>query len=597
LALDTASAAPPGASLDQVQALYVQTPASLVGNLTGMAVVVWMFGPFAPMLALAWCGVLVALLLVRLVHYRRYPRGVVLPPLLAWRNRWNAYALLSALCWGVAVWLFYGLGTHFHTIALILIVYAYSLGAAQLLARQWRVYLVFLSLGLVPMIVRVASDTGEPYHWQLALTMTLLFLATVLLARTYNRAFERTIELKQRTEQLLAQLRVEKAAAEAARGAAEVANRAKTQFFAAASHDLRQPLHALGLFAEALRARSHDGEVAQLVNSINASVDALEGLFSELLDITRIDTGGVEVKPQHFALGDLFRKLRLHFEPTAFEKGLDLRFRGQHHFAHADPLLVERVLRNLVSNAIRYTEDGSVLVSARRHGDKVLLQVWDTGPGIREQDQERIFEEFFQVPDAAGAALDPHQRKGLGLGLAIVKRLAGLMEAPLRLRSRPGHGTVFTLEVPVGREQRAPEAAGKPRSALGLTLDRRLIVIVEDDPAVRGGLEVLLKSWGASVLSFDSVAACLGWSRAVDPAQPVPDLLIVDYRLESGHTGVEAIAGLRQRFGVPLPALVVTGSMMSGFEQDAQEHDFHLLLKPVVPHKLRAMIAFKLGLR
>jgi signal transduction histidine kinase len=186
----------------------------------------------------------------------------------------------------------------------------------------------------------------------------------------------------------------------------------------------------MGLFAEALRQRTHEPEVAQLVNSINESVDALEGLFSELLDITRIDSGGVEVNPQSFSIGDIFRKLRLHYEPTAFEKGLDLRFRGSKHVALGDPLLVERILRNLLSNAIRYTADGSVLVSARRRGESVRLQVWDTGPGIGEEERVRVFEEFYQVPGTPTAALG-ERKKGLGLGLAIVKRLAELMQAPI----------------------------------------------------------------------------------------------------------------------------------------------------------------------
>ncbi|MED5621188.1 ATP-binding response regulator [Ideonella sp. BN130291] len=584
------------ASLDQVRALHVQTPASLAGNLIGLTLIAAMFFKLAPAATVAWCLMLLAVWAVRWVHYRRYPAEGDLQALLRWRGQWNVLTLASGVCWGTAVWLFYGRGATFHTIGLILIVYSYCLGSVQLLARQWRIYLTFISLGLVPTIARIATDTDQPYHWQLAFILTLLFLVTAIMGRTYRQAFERTIELKQRTEQLLAQLRVEKAAAEAARRDAEVANRAKTQFFAAASHDLRQPLHALGLFAEALRSRNQDEQVTHLVNSINSSVDALEGLFSELLDITKIDTGGVEPVPQHFALADVFRKLKLHFEPTAFEKGLDLRFRGAAHHAFADPVLVERVLRNLVSNAIRYTNDGSVLVSARQRGDTLLLQVWDTGVGIREREQERIFEEFYQVPDQA-VALDPHQRKGLGLGLAIVKRLAALMQAPLRLRSRPGHGTVFSMEVPIGRAQPTAETSIKGKPALGLTLDHRLIVIVEDDAAVRSGLEVLLKGWGASVLSFESVAACVAWGQIADPANPAPDLIIADYRLESGHTGVEAITMLRQRFGEGLPAIVVTGSLMTGHEREAQNHNFHLLVKPVVPNKLRAMIAFKLGVR
>ncbi len=606
-AAGTASAPPPlsasmsapeaDASLDQVRALHVQTAASLAGNLIGLVLIAAMFNTLARVETIAWGAVLLLVWAVRAWHYRGYPGDDAgLAKLLRWRSQWNALTLASGFCWGLAVWMFYGRGSTFHTLGLVLIVYSYSLGSVQLLARQWRIFLLFLSLCLLPIIARIAIDVDQPYHWQLALILALLFLVTGLMGRTYREAFEHTVELKLRTEQLLVQLRVEKAAAESARRDAEVANRAKTQFFAAASHDLRQPLHALGLFAEALRSRNQDEQVTHLVNSINSSVDALEGLFSELLDITKIDTGGVEAAPRHFPLADVFRKLKLHFEPTAFEKGLDLRFRGSQHHAYADPVLVERVLRNLVSNAIRYTNDGSVLVSARKRDDMLLLQVWDTGVGIREREQERIFEEFYQVPDQA-VALDPHQRKGLGLGLAIVKRLASLMQAPLTLQSTPGRGTVFSLQVPVGRPQPQVDVAAKGRPMLGLTLDRRLIVVVEDDLAVRSGLEVLLKGWGASVLSFESVTACIAWAGMADLANPPPDLVIADYRLESGHTGVEAIRTLRERFGEKLPAIVVTGSLMTGHEREAQQDNFHLLIKPVVPNKLRAMIAFKLGVR
>jgi signal transduction histidine kinase len=251
------------------------------------------------------------------------------------------------------------------------------------------------------------------------------------------------------------------AATEQARRDAEAASRAKTQFFAAASHDLRQPLHAMGLFAEALRQRLRDPEVAGLVDSINESVDALEGLFAELLDITRIDSGGVEVHPAPVRMSELFGRLRLHFEPTAFEKGLMLSFRGERHVAHAYPVLLERVLRNLVSNAIRYTEDGGVLVSCRAlHGQgqgRLRVQVWDSGIGISEAALPRIFDEFHQVGGAR--ALAPRHRKGLGLGLAIVKRLTDLMGAPLAVRSRVGHGTVFTLELRPSRLPDKPEAA------------------------------------------------------------------------------------------------------------------------------------------
>jgi CheY-like chemotaxis protein/two-component sensor histidine kinase len=351
----------------------------------------------------------------------------------------------------------------------------------------------------------------------------------------------------------------------------------------------------MGLFAETLRQRSRDPEVASLVHSINESVDALEGLFGELLDITRIDTGGVDVNPAPVRLREIFGRLRLHFEPLAFEKGLQLSFRGGQHVAQADPVLLERILRNLVSNALRYTDDGGVLVSGRLYEGQLRVQVWDSGLGIAQDNLPRIFDEFFQVQ--SHRPLQAHQRKGLGLGLAIVKRLADLMGAPLTVRSRVGHGTVFTLELPVGKVPRHWESpAAGPRAPLGLTLQGRQIVVVEDEAAVREGLVVLLQAWGATVIAFETVDAVQAWLDEPD-AEP-PDLLLVDFRLPQGMTGIDAMHAVRARWpDRRTPAILVTGSSLGGHEEEAEAEDYHLLIKPVLPNKLRAMIAFKLGVR
>jgi CheY-like chemotaxis protein len=199
------------------------------------------------------------------------------------------------------------------------------------------------------------------------------------------------------------------------------------------------------------------------------------------------------------------------------------------------------------------------------------------------------------VPNSAKVTAD--QRKGLGLGLAIVKRLADLMQAPLTMRSEYGRGTVFTLELPLGKAPRASAVPVAGKGPLAITLAGRLIVVVEDEPAVRAGLDVLLTGWGAEIASFESVAAAKAWAAASDPAVVKPDLLIVDYRLEDGLTGVDAIKALRARFGNVVPAILITGSTMTGHDRDAQEQNFHLLIKPVVPNKLRAMIAFKLQVK
>lgn len=584
---------------EEVLAAYAYTPATLAGLVAGFGMLVALFWGSVPLaLMLPWMVLFVGLWFVRIVLARRFQAAVRhhegAMDWARWRLAWNLLTLCSAGAWGLAGWLFFTAGLGIQQTGLILVIYTFCIAAVPVLANQPRMFVAYVVLCFAPLIVRIATG-GDEHGLRLAGMLLIIITLTTLLARNYRQALQRVIELKLRADDLLDQLRIEKGIAEAARQEAEVANRAKTQFFTAASHDLRQPLHAMGLFAEALRQRTHEPEVAHLVNSINASVDALEGLFSELLDITRIDAGGVEVRPQAFEVDDILRKLRLHFEPTAFEKGLALNLRGGHRVVHADPLLVERILRNLVSNAIRYTNDGGVLVAARSRGDRVILQVWDSGLGIREEEQAKVFEEFYQVPNTPAVAA--HQRKGLGLGLAIVKRLADLMDAPITLRSQAGRGTVFTLELPVGVKP-APQAVLPPsKGPLGLTLAGRLVVIVEDEPAVRSGLEVLLQGWGAQIVSFESVAESSAWAAASDPAQLRPDLLIVDYRLEQGRNGVDAIVALRERFGAAVPAIVVTGSTMSSLDKEAQEKNFHLLLKPVVPNKLRAMIAFKLNVK
>jgi len=582
---------------DEVRSVFEYMPATLAGYMAGTGVIALLYWAITPMgVMLSWLAAFFAIWLARGFTARQFARAT--PHTLANWQRWRLYSnlgtLSSGVLWGATAWIFYPHGDNIQQVGLIVLIYTFCVAAVPVLATQPRIFLAYASLLMAPLAARIASE-GTVYAYQLAGILLLIMSLTTMLARNYRQALERVIDLKLHADELLAQLRLEKQAAEAARREAEVANRAKTQFFTAASHDLRQPLHAMGLFAEALRNKSHDDEVAHLVNSINASVDALEELFSELLDITRIDSGGVAVNPQHFEMADIFRKLRLHFEPTAFEKGLALRMRGGKHMVHADPLLVERILRNLVSNAIRYTQDGTVLVGCRKRGDRVLLQVWDTGPGISESEQTRIFDEFYQVPGSN--VVGSHERKGLGLGLSIVKRLAGLMDAPLNIRSRPGHGTVFTVELPPGKAVPAAVAAVPGKGPLGLTLEGRLIVVVEDEPAVRSGLEALLRGWGASIASFDSVETSAEWARTSPAESKVPDLLIVDYRLENGRNGVEAIVALRERFGRQVPAIVVTGSTMTGHDKEAQEKDFHLLIKPVVPNKLRAMIAFKLGVK
>ncbi len=583
---------------DTTRLVYRQHSAGLVGQSLGVIAITLTYWNVAPMpILLGWTCGFALLWVIRFFNLMAYERANLqnrMDPA-HWYMRWKVGALIAAAFWGVLPFLMYKHGGHFERIVMMMAVYSHAIGSIANMSSQTRLFLSCMTMYFAPMIA-VSIMYDAPYGMQLAGIWVLMCMGVLTLGRSFKNVFGEMVALRMHTHDLARKLHGEMKTAEAAQRDAEAANRAKTQFFAAASHDLRQPLHALGLFAEALRSHSKDDEVTHLVNSINSSVDALEGLFSELLDITKIDTGGMDIDPEHFSMRDLFTRIQLHFEPIAFEKGLMLSFHGEQHHCYADPLVAERILRNLVSNALRYTEDGGVLVSCRKRGEQLCLQVWDTGIGIAPKEQERIFEEFYQTQ--SNRPLQPHHRKGLGLGLAIVKRLSDLMEAPLTLRSRVGRGTVFTLMLPVGRAPRMQPIGNVNKSSLGVTLDRRHIVVVEDEQAVLQGLQVLLKGWGATVSAFDSVAAVSEWVAQFDAAHaPRPDLLMVDYRLPAQQTGIDAIKVMRERFGPELPAILVTGSTMTQHEEEARQHQFHVLLKPVVPTKLRAMIAFKLGLR
>ncbi|MEN9418654.1 MAG: hypothetical protein RI988_2274 [Pseudomonadota bacterium] len=594
------------AAADRLRITVLQTPAVLAGNALGVLLVGAIFWQQAGAgRVLPWAGAAALLWSLRLVHWLRL-RTLPADDLAAgwrWRATWHVLVVAMGAQWGAGVWLFWEVGEPHQRLMLLLIVYSYALGAVQLLGMHPRVFVVFLVVVLVPTIARVALDDGQPWHWQLAAILTLLFAITWMMGRRHGSALSRALWLKSRTDVLAEQLRQETAQAQSARRQAEAANRAKTQFLAAASHDLRQPLHAMGLFAEALRHRAHDAEVVDLVSSIHASVDALEGLFGEIMDLSRLEAGAVEWRPVALQLEGLFARLRLNFEPAAFDKGLTLGFRGGHLAVQADPLALERMLRNLVANAVRYTDAGGVLVAARVRGEQVLLQVWDTGIGVPADALPQLFEEFYQAhPDRA---VGPGERRGMGLGLSIVARLAALSGTRVQVSSRPGRGSVFGVALPRARAGvPLPCVAVSPPLAMP-TLHGAHVLVIDDDGAVRAGLATLLQTWGARVTAFADEAALARWLEGACAADAAgraggceaarPDVVIVDHRLVTPGDGLRALQRVRQAWPqCALPAVLVTGSLLGGPQGQADLAgvcDVRVLRKPVAPLRLRALLA------
>jgi signal transduction histidine kinase len=579
---------------EQVRILYQQLPYSIVGTVIAvvfLAAVMWNIVPHNAIVG--WVLCMAANQLWRLVLYFQFNRlHVGAHDFERWAQYWAAGSLISGVLWGGAGFLFFVADSPVHQAFLIVLIFGVVAAAVLLIGMHMPSFYGFVVPALVPIVVRNLIEGGTG-HFILAFIAAVTTLAILSFGRNYNRALMESLRNRFENEALARALaqqngELERAteAAEAARNDAEIANRSKTKFFAAASHDLRQPLHAMGLFAAALADKVRDPEVQQVVHSINASVDALEGLFNELLDISKIDAGVVKANPVHFELALLLDRLRMDAEPEAFERSLQLRVLRTRHFVYSDPMLVERILRNLISNALRYTWQGGIVVGARRRGRDLSLEVWDTGVGIDAEECGRIFEEFYQVGNP-----ERNSRKGLGLGLSIVKRLATLLGSAVTVESARGRGSVFKVRVPLGRRpETAPAGMLHIRSGPG-DLSDRSIVVVEDEAAVLEGMQVLLEGWGASVVACSSVPEVIARANALASA---PDLVIADYRLRDGGVGTQAIVALRERFRAEIPAIIVSGSTTPAHLAEAQAMNAHLLLKPVMPAKLRSLIHFKL---
>ncbi len=361
---------------------------------------------------------------------------------------------------------------------------------------------------------------------------------------------------------------------------AKRANQAKSRFLAAASHDLRQPLHALSLFVAALRVRNEQPEAQTLIDNIEASTATMEQLFNALLDISRLDAGAVEVHPVHFPLRKMLDDLNQQFGAQAVEKHLRLRFRPCDVVLYSDPMLLERILGNLIANAIRYTDDGGVLVACRRRGRRVRISVIDSGRGIPPEQQESVFQEFVQLHNPAR-----DRSKGLGLGLAIVSRLGRLLGHRVDLRSRPGHGSVFSIDVPGGDARLIQPPATV--SAPGSVPADALVVLIDDESAILRGMAELFDHWNIDLVTAHSAAEAEQWLASI---ARVPDVIVSDYRLPDDTDGIEVIARLRQRFGDAIPAIVVTGDTAPDTLVRITRAGFPLLHKPLRPAKLRALI-------
>jgi signal transduction histidine kinase/CheY-like chemotaxis protein len=413
---------------------------------------------------------------------------------------------------------------------------------------------------------------GGAIHHAVA-ALTGVFIVTMNgLARYSNANLTEALRLRFEKVVLAEDLRGQKELA-------EEASLSKSRFLAAASHDLRQPIHALGMFVGALARHPMNEEMRRLIDQIEGSIAAMDGLFSSLLDISKLDAGVVQTQLQPFPIAPLLSRICDEYSGEARRKNLTLTLCPCSASVHSDPVLLERIVRNIVSNAVRHTDRGRVLVGCRR-GPRLSLQVWDTGRGIAPTERERVFQEFYQVENA-----ERDRGKGLGLGLAIVRRLTILLDHPLELQSRVGKGSAFKLSLPLAH----PEAQRDlpVEQAITPAFQGGLILVVDDEAMVQEAMRSLLTSWGSEVIVAGSCAEML--ERIAD-CPILPDLILCDYRLRGEENGIDVIRHLQAEYNEDIPGVLITGDTAPDRLQQAQDSGFIVLNKPVANSKLRATI-------
>ena len=559
---------------EQVRLLYANGgfPMLVTGTVSfSVAALLVYLGVLSFTVAAVWTGAVVlhtsARLWVRARYMRTEPADADWRP---WARAFVIGSLAGGITWGVgSLWLLipgrFDLQMLLVTV-LIAIVYGTMTGFGSYLPAFFALFLP----AMAPTIVWFAAQ-GDVQHWVCFALFVLWMPTVVILARRYNGNLVQALQLRFKNDALVEDLIAQKAIA-------DQANLAKSRFLASASHDLRQPVHALGMFIGALRSHKLPRRTVDLIDHMDGSISGLDSLFASLLDISKLDAGVVETHALALPLQPLLARICRDLRGQAEAKGLRLTLVPTSAAVLSDPALLERSLRNLIGNAVGHTEAGRVLVGCRRRRDQISLEVWDTGPGIADDQREAVFEEFYQVANP-----DRDRAKGLGLGLAIVRRLTALMRHPLDLESWPGRGSVFRIEAP--KAIWTPDAAAtEPLAAAGLKSG--LILAIDDEGQIRTAMAELLRSWGHRVV----VAADGAEALAALEKQAGPDLIICDYRLRDGANGVDLIRALREEFGRGVPALLVTGETAAENLREAVASGFPLLHKPLSHARLRAAV-------
>jgi len=545
-----------------------------------VAYAVWEHAPQS--LVFAWGAALGAVLLARRAYALRILRSPP-PDASAALRIMVLFALANGVATGVAAPLFFGVLPYGDRALLTMVLVCWSAGGVATAAAYAGAFFAFAPAALGPLAALWALS-GDAHGMFLGGLIVLFAVVLAFFVRDNERVLRESFAIRYENERLIEELEREREAVALARDRAEEADRAKTRFLAAASHDLRQPLHALSLYAAALTLRASGGGPGQMAGNIREAVESLSKLVDSLLDISKLDAGAIHPEIQLVDVGTLVERIAQDLAPVAQAKGLELRAATAEALVQTDPMLLERIVRNLVDNAIKYTARGRIVLAVESRGGEARIAVRDTGQGIPGAERERIFEEFYQIGNP-----ERDRARGLGLGLAIVRRLARLLGCEIELETAPGAGSTFAVRMPLARaaapagERPGPgEVAARAAQDAG-ALRGLHVLVLDDEPAVRTSMRALLGAWGCRATVCGGLAEA---ERILDDRAPVIDVIVADLRLRQNESGIETVRSLRARVG-EVPALLVTGDTAPERLREAAASGLPLLHKPVFADALR----------
>ncbi|MEM7195106.1 MAG: hybrid sensor histidine kinase/response regulator [Pseudomonadota bacterium] len=496
-----------------------------------------------------------------------------------WANIWSFTQLLPGVMWGLASVLFLDVDNVFTIAILVIFTLGITTGAVSSTASYFPAYFLFLFPSVIPLAWMLISGGGN----FIVIGIAICFYAMIgpYFAFQFHKTTIDSLRLRFENLNLIKEANAQRELAERERNEAENANISKSRFLAATSHDLRQPLHSLGLMVSILETTKDEDKRRSVYDQIRTSYAALEGLFNSLLDISKLDAGTQDVNLESISIADFFHELETEFTPLTRPGFTEITFKAADLATRSDPLLLKRVIRNIISNATRFTENGKILVTARKLDEQIVVAVYDQGIGIPEHEMENIFAEYVQLHNP-----ERDRTKGLGLGLAIVRRICQLLDHRFTINSESGQGTVFRLWLPCAELPiDTPEANAEKPPRLEL---RKNVLVIDDEADIRESMKLILESWGCTVLTADSLSSA---QQVLENFDQQIDGVVSDYRLRDNQTGITALDSIRQKHSEEIHGILITGDTSAEILREAKASGYPLLHKPVKPSQLRVALA------